>query len=129
MLLAELNAAQKEAFICLAHNVVVSDGDLTTSEQLMMDGMRHEMGLAIDFEPRYLDPKGIEKVFDTGRARSIALISLIQLGYADGAFEVEERCFLRDLAGQFGISSDRFDLIDNWVRRRIALDKELIQLL
>ena len=36
MFLATLTQEQKEAFICLAHNVVVSDGDLTVGEKLMM---------------------------------------------------------------------------------------------
>ena len=129
MLLAEFTPAQKEALMRLAHSVVVSDGDLTTSEMVMMKEMRREMGLAADFEATYLDTNGIEKIFDSQRARAIALISLIRIAYADGAFEIEEQCFLRELADQFEIAPARFGLIDNWVRRLIALENEIIQLI
>ena len=52
------------------------------------------------------------------------MIALIRLGYADGAFEVEERCLLQDLCSVFKISDENFILLDNWVRRLLALEKE-----
>lgn len=124
MFLSSLNQQQKEAFICLAHNVVVSDGDLTVAEQVMMEEMRREMGLEPGFEARYLDIEGIEQIFDSKRSRAIAMISLTRLGYADGAFEIEEQCFLRDLCRAFEMSQDEFNLIDNWVRRLMSLERE-----
>ncbi len=110
--------------MCLAHNVVVSDGDLSTGEEVMMDEMRREMNLEATFEAEYLDIKGIGDIFDTRRSRAVALISLIRLGYADGAFEIEEQCFLRELSNQFAISDHEFGLIDNWVKRLISLERE-----
>ena len=115
MLLNSLNQAQKEAFICLAHNVVVSDGELTVGERVMMDDMRREMDLPL---------AGIEKIFDTRRSRIVALISLIRLGYADGAFEIEEQCLLSDLCTAFEVSDADFAHLQNWVRRLIALERE-----
>tara|TARA_B100002003_G_scaffold209472_1_gene204727 strand:- start:28141 stop:28488 length:348 start_codon:yes stop_codon:yes gene_type:complete len=110
--------------MCLAHNVVVSDGDLSTGEEVMMEQMRREMNLEATFAPEYVDIKGIEDIFDTKRSRAVALISLIRLGYADGAFEIEEQCFLRELSNQFAISDHEFGLIDNWVKRLISLERE-----
>ena len=52
------------------------------------------------------------------------MISLIRLAYADGAFEIEEQCFLKDLSKAFEIPESDFQLIDNWVRRLISLEKE-----
>jgi tellurite resistance protein len=124
MFLSALNQKQKEAFLCLAHDVVVSDGDFTVTEQVMMEEMRREMNLAPTFEAHYLDIWGIEEIFDSRRSRAIALISLIRLSYADGAFEIEEKCFLRDLCRAFKISEEEFSLIDNWVRRLISLERE-----
>ena len=124
MFLSSLTKTQKEAFFCLAHDVVVSDGELTISEQVMMEEMRREMGLDDDLEPHYLDVQGMEHIFDTRRARIIVLISLIRLGYADGAFEVEEQSFLKVLHNLFEISDAEFNLIENWVRRLIALESE-----
>jgi hypothetical protein len=42
----------------------------------------------------------------------------------DGAFEIEEECMLRQLARQFDIDDGRFMLMDNWVRRMLALEQE-----
>lgn len=124
MFLTSLTEPQKQALLCLAHNVVVSDGELTTGEQLMMDEMRHEMRLPDDFEPHYLPLEGIEDIFDSRRVRAIAVIALVRLGYADGAFEIEEQCFLSDLCRAFEITEPEFDLIQNWVRRLISLERE-----
>jgi len=124
MFLASLNQAQQEAFICLAHNVVVSDGELSVGERVMMEEMREEMGLPPEVEARYMPIEGIEEIFDSRRSRIIALISLVRLGYADGAFEIEEQCFLSDLCRAFKIPDHDFGLIQNWVRRLIALERE-----
>jgi len=52
------------------------------------------------------------------------MISLIRIAYADGAFEIEEQCLLRDLCLPFSIAESDFQLIDNWVRRLISLEAE-----
>lgn len=124
MFLDELNDRQKEAFICLAHNVVVSDGELTPGEQLMMDQLKREIGLANDFEPHYIPVNGIEKIFNTRKSRVATIIAMIRLGYADGAFEIEEQFLLKDICKAFEVSDNDFILIENWVRRLIALEKE-----
>ena len=129
MFLSTLNQKQKETFICLAHNVVVSDGDLSTGEQVMMLDMYSEMRLDPAFEPRYINLQGIDVIFDTHKSRVIALMALVQLGYADGAFEIEEQCFLSDLADAFKISAAEMLRIENWVRRLLALQQEALDLI
>jgi tellurite resistance protein len=51
MFLSELDNNQKEAFICLAHVVVVFDGELSPGEQLMMGELKREIGLSSEFDP------------------------------------------------------------------------------
>ncbi|MEO2176047.1 MAG: hypothetical protein ABGY96_18350, partial [bacterium] len=79
MFLTSLTEEQKKAFFCLAHNVVVSDGDLTPDEEAMMEDMRREMDLDSGFKPYYLNIDGIESIFTSKRSRSISMISLIRL--------------------------------------------------
>ncbi len=124
MFLHELSEQQKEAFICLAHDVVVSDGVLSPGEKVMMDQMRREIRLSEDFEPHYIPIEGIENIFDTRRARVAVIIALIRLGYADGAFEIEEQFLLKEICELFDITEQQFSVIENWVRRLIALEKE-----
>ena len=124
MFLHELTELQKETFICLAHDIIVSDGILRADEKFMMEQLRREIGLSNDFEPHYITLEGIDSIFDTRSARIAVLLNLIRLAYADGAFEIEERFLLAEICQIFSIDSRLFALAENWVRRLIALEKE-----
>ena len=124
MWLSSLTAEQRTALLGLAHNVVVSDGLLDPNEELMLDEFKREMDLGADQEPEYLELDGIEKVFDSPRSRTIALLNLLHLSYVDGAFEIEEECLLKEVSRSFGVDDEAFLRLDNWVRRLIALERE-----
>lgn len=128
MFLNEFNQQQQQAFICLAHNVVVSDGDLSPGEVVMMNQLKREIGLPEDFEPHYIAVEEIDGIFDSQRARVAVVMNLIRLGYADGAFEIEEQFLLKDVCRIFNIDEPLFGRIENWVRRLIALEEEAIGL-
>ena len=129
MFLATLNQQQKETFLCLAHNVVVSDGELCTGERAMLADMRIEMAIDNDYEAHYLPVQGLAQLFDQHRSRVIVLMSLIQLGHADNAYEIEERCVITELATEFSIPASELQRIENWVERLIALQDEAFNLL
>ena len=124
MWLSNLNKDQHQALIRLAHNVIVSDGLLDPNEEGMFDLLKKEMGIENSQQVEYLSLDGIEKIFPDRKARIIVLINLIRIGYVDGAFEIEEECLLRDLANSFDIGLDEFELLDNWVKRLVGLEKE-----
>jgi len=124
MWLSNLNKDQHQALIRLAHNVIVSDGLLDPNEEGMFDLLKKEMGIENSQEVEYLSLDGIEKIFPDRKARIIVLINLIRIGYVDGAFEIEEECLLRDLANSFDIELDEFELLDNWVKRFVGLERE-----
>ena len=124
MWLSNLNKDQHQALIRLAHNVIVSDGLLDPNEEGMFDLMKKEMGIETSKEVEYLSLDGIEAIFPDRKTRIIVLINLIRIGYVDGAFEIEEECLLRDLANSFDIELDEFELLDNWVKRLVGLEKE-----
>ena len=125
MWLRGLNDPQRRALLGLAHNVVVSDGLLDPNEEQVMDELRAEMGLGSDVLADYIELDGLDRVFDSSRARSIALINLIRVGYADGAFEIEEECLLHELATQFAVDKPTFSRMEDWVRRYIAIEQEI----
>ena len=124
MWLSALSDDEREALMRLAHNVVVSDGLLDPNEEGMLAEFSREMELAQGDELEYLELGGIEQVFSSRRARIIALLNLLKLSYADGAFEVEEECLLKEISQAFGVGDDEFMLLDNWVRRLNALEAE-----
>ncbi len=124
MWLRSLTDEQREALLGLAHNVVVSDGILDPNEEDMLDEFKREMALKPDVVSDYLELEGIGEVFDSRRARTVAVLNLLRLSYVDGAFEIEEECLLKEVSRAFGISDADFALMDNWVRRLVGLEQE-----
>jgi tellurite resistance protein len=122
--LVNLTTTQREALLGLAHNVVVSDGLLDPNEEGMLKDFKREMGVSANIEPEYLELEGIGQIFESRQARVIAIINLLRVSYADGAFEIEEECLLREITQAFEISAQDFLLLDNWVRRLLALEEE-----
>ena len=129
MWLSTLTDQQRDALLGLAHNVVVSDGLLDPNEEDMLDEFKREMALRPDAVSDYLELEGIEAIFDSRRARTVAVLNLLRISYVDGAFEIEEECLLKEVARAFGISDDDFALMDNWVRRLAALEEEARELM
>ena len=124
MWLSALSADQREALLGLAHNVVVSDGILDPNEEGMLDEFKREMDLNPAIEAEYLELEGIDGTFGNRKSRIIALLNLLRLSYADGAFEIEEECLLKEVSQAFGVDDDEFMLLDNWVRRFLSLEEE-----
>jgi tellurite resistance protein len=124
MWLSSLSDAERHALMRLAHNVVVSDGLLDPNEEGMLNEFRLEMELTQSGEFEYLELDGIETVFVSRQARIIVLLNLLKLSYADGAFEVEEECLLKEVSRAFSVSDEEFMLLDNWTRRLNALEVE-----
>ena len=128
MWLSSLSDTQRLALMRLAHNVVVSDGLLDPNEEGMLNEFRREMELASS-DVEYLELEGIELVFADRRSRIVAILNLLKLSYADGAFEIEEECLLKEICRAFEIQDDEFLLLDNWVRRLTALEAEARKLM
>ena len=126
MWLDVLSATQRHALLRLAHNVVVSDGLLDPNEERLLGAFMREMELHPATPADYIDLAGIEMIFDSRRSRVVAVLNLLLLSYVDGAFEIEEECLLRELSRSFRIADDDFLLMDNWVRRMLALEKEAL---
>ena len=124
MWLNALTDQQRRTLLGLAHNVVVSDGLLDPNEEFMLDAFKREMDLSPRIEADYVELDGIEKIFSTRRSRAIALLNLLRLSYVDGAFEIEEECVLKEVSRAFGLPDSEFQLMDNWVRRLMALEEE-----
>lgn len=50
MFLNKLDLKQKETFMCLAHVIAVSDGELSPEERLMMNELKREIDLSPEFQ-------------------------------------------------------------------------------
>ena len=67
---------------------------------------------------------GIGDIFNTRSSRVATIIALIRLGYADGEFEIEEQFLLKEICATFEVTEPDFTIIENWVRRLVALERE-----
>ena len=129
MWLSSLTEKQRDALLGLAHNVVVSDGLLDPNEEDMLDQFKREMALKPEVVSDYLELDGIGAIFDSRRSRTVAILNLLHLSYADGAFEIEEECLLKEVAHAFGFDDDDFRGMDSWVKRLVALEQEARRLM
>ena len=129
MWLSSLTSEQRKALLGLAHNVVVSDGLLDPNEESLLDEFKREMALNPATEADYLELEGIDDIFPTRRAQTIAMLNLLRLSYVDGAFEIEEECLLKEISETFGFNAGDFLLLHNWVKRLVALEKEAASLM
>lgn len=128
MFLGLLTQAQREALVHLAHNVVVSDGDLRPGEAAMLAEMRAEMDIGPHFESRYIPVNDALFHFPSRRERIIATVALIRLSYADDTYAIEEQCFIHDLRAAFEISPSEFRALEIWVQRLVSLEREMTAL-
>ncbi|XOV81816.1 MAG: hypothetical protein ACFHXK_13170 [bacterium] len=122
--MSTLSDTQRVALLGLAYNVVVSDGLLDPNEEGMLEQLRREMGIDAGHEVEYLELDGISHIFSSRAVRVVALLNLLKLSYADGAFEIEEECLLKQISSAFSIPDDEFLLLDNWVKRLVSLESE-----
>lgn len=90
----------------------------------MMGELKREIGLSSAFEPHYMPIDGIGDIFNTRSSRVATIIALIRLGYADGEFEIEEQFLLKEICATFEVTEPDFTIIENWVRRLVALERE-----
>ena len=102
---------------------------LNPNEEGMLDEFRREMELPEFDELEYLELAGIEKVFADRSSRMIVLGNLCKLGYADGAFEIEEECLLNEIRKVFGVAETEFAKINDWNKRLWNLEGEWQSLL
>jgi len=119
-----LSEEQRRVLLGLAHNVVVSDGILDPNEEFMLDDFKREMDLHPRTPSDYVELAGIERIFESRRVRTIAMLNLLRLSYVDGALEIEEECLLKEVSRIFGFGEADFQRLDNWVRRLLALEQE-----
>lgn len=124
MWLNALSEEQRRVLLGLAHNVVVSDGILDPNEEFMLDDFKREMDLHPRTPSDYVELAGIERIFESRRVRTIAMLNLLRLSYVDGALEIEEECLLKEVSRIFGFGEADFQRLDNWVRRLLALEQE-----
>jgi len=120
MFLQDLSNTEKVAFIGLAKQLVLADGSLNTEEELLLNQMLKEMQLTGEEAPKDTNLDFLANEFTTLKSKTICLIELIALGYANMEYHDLEKEFVNELASRFGISLEKTIEIESWVVKQLA---------
>ena len=124
MWLMTLTESQRGALIGLAQHLVHADDALDISEEFMLEDFRRQMKLYGNSGAPSESIESLATRFDTRMSRSVALLNLLRLGYADGTFDVEEESLMLRFAEALGFSDADYRIFEDWVRRLAVLEAE-----
>ncbi|MDQ3071796.1 MAG: hypothetical protein M3Q97_00835 [Bacteroidota bacterium] len=121
MFLHQLNQEEKKAFITLAKEFIMVDGELSPEEEELLTQMMGELGITDGFKENEYTRQQLFGMFKNRRARVATIIEMQGLGYANMEYHTEEIAFIEEMAKAFDISDDELEGIDDWVVRQVAL--------
>lgn len=124
MWLMTLTEAQREALNGLAQHLVHADDTVDPSEEFMLEDFRRQMKLIGSSGAPQESIEELSAHFDTRLARSVALLNLLRLCYADGTFGVEEESLMLRFAQALRFSDSEYREIEDWVNRFATLEEE-----
>jgi uncharacterized tellurite resistance protein B-like protein len=121
MFLNHLSQNEKKAFLTLAKEFILVDGELSPEEEDLVAIMKSEMGIQEGFPEGEKSRQDLFKMFENKKSRMAALIEMQGLGYANMEYHIQEKAFVKEMAESFGITEEELDRIDEWVVRQVAL--------
>ena len=129
MFLHHLSATEKKAFLTLAKEFILVDGELSPEEQNLIDIMKAEMGIHEGYPDGQISRDELFKLFTNRKSQIAALMEMQGLGYANMEYHVQEKAFVHEMADSFGVSEEELNQIDDWVVRQVALLYEANELM
>lgn len=124
MWLMTLTETQREALIGLAQHLMHADDAVDPSEEFMLEDFRRQMKLFGNSGAPRESIEDLSVRFDTRLSRSVALLNLLRLCYADGTFGVEEESLMLRFAEALRFSDAEYRVIEDWVNRFATLEEE-----
>lgn len=121
MFLHYLTETEKKAFLTLAKEFIIVDGELSHEEEHLMTIMKAEMGLENGYPDGQISRQELFKMFESRRSQIAAVIEMQGLGYANMEYHTQEKAFVQEMAESFGLTEDELAEIDDWVVRQVAL--------
>jgi hypothetical protein len=121
MFLHYLTEHEKKAFLTLAKEFIIVDGELSHEEEHLMVIMKAEMGIDTGYPDGQISRQELFKMFESRRSQIAAVIEMQGLGYANMEYHTQEKAFVQEMAESFGLTEDELAEIDDWVVRQVAL--------
>lgn len=118
MFLSMLDNDQQRAFAVLANRMVAADGTVNVEEREALRRLRAELRVTdSDLEDR--DESVLAAVFDSRRAKVVALLELLGLAYSDREFHLDEQSMITAVAHEMAISADDLGRLNRWVQEHV----------
>jgi hypothetical protein len=121
MFLHYLSEPEKKAFLTLAKEFILVDGELSKEEEELVAVMKAEMGIQDGYPEGKISRQELFKMFNGKKSQIAAIIEMQGLGYANMEYHVQEKAFVKEMADSFGLDEEELNSIDDWVVRQVAL--------
>jgi tellurite resistance protein len=116
MFLAELQPAEKKAFLELASLIARVDGYLSIYESTILGKYQKETGLE-NYKIEGHPIEDILKSFHNERSKNIVLTEILKLIYSDGVFHDQERESIRIIKEYFGFNPSEYGSYKDWINK------------
>src|SRR5437764_8598844 len=98
MFLNHLNPTERKAFLTLAKEFILVDGELSPEEEDLVQVMKAEMGISDGFPEGEKSRQELIKMFENKKSRVAAIIEMQGLGYANMEYHIQEKAFIKEMA-------------------------------
>jgi hypothetical protein len=121
MFLQYLSEKEKKAFLTLAKEFILVDGELSPEEEDLVRIMKAEMEIEEGYPEGQISRQELFKMFESRKSRIAAVMEMQGLGYANMEYHTQEKAFVQEMAESFEIPDEELAMIDDWVVRQVAL--------
>ena len=121
MFLHDLSPEQRRAFLVLARQVIDADRRLAIQEVERLDRLYVEAGVPAETADAPGTVGDLNLLFPSERARTVVVLDLLLVAYADGKLDPRETAAIREVAARLGIDAATWEDATDWARRYQAL--------
>lgn len=124
MFLNELSPEQRRALHVLARQVIDADDRLTLLEVERLDEIYEESGVGPEMASAPNAAGDLNLLFPTERTRSVVVLELLLVAYADGRLHPREEAAIQQIAARLQIDQGLWSHIHDWAGRYAELARE-----
>lgn len=124
MFLKKLSDKEAIAFLSLAENIVLTDGEIDQFEDSIMEGFKFEMNVTT--EPEKLPWAEAVGIFETASntiKRSV-VVELLSACFANNDFDKKQVGLVSEVQASFGIPKEFIEEASSWVRDIMELTEK-----
>lgn len=127
MFVNNLNKNQQSALLYLSREVAKADGDLHELQMGLMEVIKAQCEDNVQEQEITLDE--LSQVFDSEYAKCSLLLELLGVAHSNNDYDPREKKLIEQYSEALGISEDKLEKLETWVKKQLALMEEVKQLI